>query len=226
MKEQYDLCKTNINLMKLFKQIILLLAIALSGSLQAQPNSQKILDDLANKTNAAKNIKVAFSYKMDNAEADIHEITEGSLVVSGDKYQLKIAGQEIICDGKTIWTYIADAEEVQINEVNEDESFSPTKLLSSYSDDYNATLEKEYTENNRAYYLMKLVPKDKNSGFEYVHLIIEKDKMQLAAFNLYDFDHNIFSYLIKEYLTNVALGENAFTFEASKYPGVDIIDMR
>lgn len=196
------------------------------GTAQAQNNSQKILDELANRTNAAKNIQVGFSYEMENTEADIHEATEGSLVVSGNKYLLKIAGQEIICDGKTIWTYIADADEVQINEVDEEESFSPTKLLSSYTDDYDASLEKEYSENGRKYYLMKLKPKDKDSGFDYVHLKIEKEKMQLAAFILYDFDNNVFSYIIKEYLTDIALDENAFTFDETKYPDVDVIDMR
>lgn len=212
--------------MKIYRQLLLLLAITLVGTLQAQVNSQKILDDLASKTNAAQNIKVAFSYEMENTEADIHEATKGSLIVSGDKYNLKIAGQEIFCDGKTIWTYIADADEVQINEVDAEESFSPTKLLSSYSDDYNAALEKEYTENNRKYYLLKLTPKAKDSGFDFVHLKIEKDKMQLASFILYDFDKNVFSYIIKEYLTNVALDAKAFTFDASKYPNVDIVDMR
>lgn len=212
--------------MKIYKQFIILLIIALVGTAQAQNKSQQILDDLASKTNAAKNIQVGFSYGMENTDADIHEVTEGSLIVSGDKYLLKIAGQEIICDGKTIWTYIADAEEVQINEVDEEESFSPTKLLSSYTDDYDASLEKEYSENNRDYYLMKLKPKDKDSGFDYVHLKIEKEKMQLSAFILYDFDNNVFSYIIKEYLTDIALGDDAFSFDETKYPDVDIIDMR
>jgi len=212
--------------MKLYRQLFLLLAIALAGTSQAQISSQKILDDLANKTNAAQNIKVAFSYEMENSEADIHEVTEGSLIVSGDKYLLKIAGQEIICDGKTIWTYIADASEVQINEVDIEESFSPTKLLSSYTDDYNAILEKEFSENNRKYYLLKLTPKAKDSGFDFVRLKIEKDKMQLSSFVLYDFENNVFSYIIKEYLINVALDAKAFTFDASKFPDVDIIDMR
>ena len=212
--------------MKLYKQLLILLIITMVGTAQAQSKSQQILDDLANKTNAAQNIQVEFSYEMENTDADIHEATEGSLIVSGNKYLLKIAGQEIICDGKTIWTYIADAEEVQINEVDEEEPFSPTKLLSSYTDDYDANLEKEYSENGRKYYLMKLKPKDKDSGFDYVHLKIEKDKMQLSTFILYDFDNNVFSYIIKEYLTNIALAENAFSFDETKYPDVDIIDMR
>lgn len=212
--------------MKIYRQLFLLLILTVVGTVQAQNNSQKILDELATKTNAAKNIKVGFSYLMDNTASNIHEATEGSLIVSGDKYVLKIAGQEIVCDGKTIWTYIADANEVQINEVNAEESFSPTKLLSSYSDDYDASLEKELRENNHNYYLLKLKPKAKDSGFNYVHLKIEKDKMQLAAFILYDFDNNMFSYIIKEYLTDVALNKNAFTFDASKYPDVDVIDMR
>ena len=218
--------KIKFETMKFYKQILLIIGITVAGSLFAQDASQKILKELADKTNAAQNIKVGFSYTMENVEADIHEVTEGSLIVSGDKYILKIAGQEIMCDGKTIWTYIPDADEVQINEVDTEESFSPTKLLSSYTDDYDASLEKEMKENNRSYYLLKLKPKKKDSGFNYVQLKIEKDKMQLSSFVLYDFDKNVFSYKIKEYLTDVALGANAFTFDASKYPDVDIVDMR
>ncbi len=212
--------------MKFYKQIVLIIGITIAGSLFAQDASQEILKELADKTNAAQNIKVGFSYTMDNKDADIHEVTEGSLIVSGDQYILKIAGQEIICNGKTIWTYIPDADEVQINEVDAEESFSPTKLLSSYSDDYNASLEKELKENNRTYYLLKLKPKKEDGGFDYVHLKIDKEKMQLSSFVLYDFDQNVFSYKILEYLTNVALDANAFSFDASKYPDVDIIDMR
>lgn len=212
--------------MKLYKQILLFVGITMAGTLFAQDASQKILKDLADKTNAAQNIKVGFSYTMDNKDADIHEVTEGSLIVSGDKYILKIAGQEIVCDGKTIWTYIPDADEVQINEVDTEESFSPTKLLSSYTDEYDASLEKELKENNRSYYLLKLKPKKEDSGFDYVHLKIEKDKMQLSSFVLYDFDKNVFSYKIQEYLTNVALDDNAFRFDTSKHPDADIVDMR
>ncbi|MBN2237132.1 MAG: outer membrane lipoprotein carrier protein LolA [Bacteroidales bacterium] len=212
--------------MKIIQHVFVALIFLTVQSAWSQENSQRILNELTQKTNSYTNIKVGFSYEMTNKEADIHEVTEGELLVAGDKYRLKIAGQEIISNGKTMWTYIADADEVQINEINQEDSFSPTKLLSSYTEDYDTELEKEYTENNRTYYLFKLHPKDKESGFDYVHLKVDKAKMQVAAFVLYDFDKNVFSYLIKEYLTNVALSENAFTFDPSKYPGVDIIDMR
>jgi len=212
--------------MKKHLHIIIVLIFMIIGSVNAQNSGQKILNDLADKTNSYKSIKVGFIYKMVNVSSNINEQTEGSLLVAGNKYNLKIAGQEIVSDGKTIWTYIADANEVQINEVDEEESFSPTKLLSSYSDDYTAELEKEINENGRAFYLLKLKPKVKNSGFDYVHLKIDKAKLQVVAFILYDFEKNVFSYLIKEYLTDVALDAKAFSFDTTKYKGVDIIDMR
>lgn len=212
--------------MKKHLHIIIVLIFMIIGSVNAQNSGQKILNDLADKTNSYKSIKVGFIYKMVNVSSNINEQTEGSLLVAGNKYNLKIAGQEIVSDGKTIWTYIADANEVQINEVDEEESFSPTKLLSSYSDDYTAELEKEINENGRALYLLKLKPKVKNSGFDYVHLKIDKAKLQVVAFILYDFEKNVFSYLIKEYLTDVALDAKAFSFDTTKYKGVDIIDMR
>jgi len=212
--------------MKIYKFIGLFLVFILATPTMAQQSADEILNDLAKKTNAYQNIKVGFSYQMDNAEADIHEKTEGALIVSGDKYKLNIAGQEIISDGKTIWTYIADANEVQINEVDAEESFSPTKLLSSYTQDYKASLEKELSENNRSYYLFKLKPKDQNSSFNYALLKVDKEKLQVASFTLFDAEDNSFSYVINEYLTDVALPDNTFRFDEAKYPDVDVIDMR
>jgi outer membrane lipoprotein-sorting protein len=212
--------------MKTLKQALLLVFLIAASTLFAQNSGQKILDELAKKTNASKSIKVGFSYEMTNIEADINEKTEGTLLVAGNKYHLNIAGQEIICDGTTSWTYIAEANEVQINEVDKEESFSPNKLLSSYSDDYDAALEKEYTENGKVFYLLKLKPKAKNSSFNYVLLKVDKAKMQLESFVMYDFDNNVFSYKIKEYLSNLLLPENAFKFNSAKYPKAEIIDMR
>ena len=207
--------------------ILLLLSIFSSSILFAQSkDAESILQELSSKTNAYKNIKVSFAYKMSNQSAGIDEVTNGTLLISGDKYNLNIAGQVIISDGKIIWTYIPDSEEVQINEKDEESGFSPSKLLSSYSDDYSAKLQDETTKNGQKQYQLKLKPKDKDSNYDYVILLIDKDKMQLSDFIIYDFDDNIFSYEIKQFITDTDLSADNFEFDTAKYPNVEVIDMR
>lgn len=204
---------------------VILIGFFVSTSSFAQ-NAEDILEELSTKTNSFDNIKATFTYKMVNLEADINESTNGTLLVSGDKYHLNIAGQEVISDGTTLWTYLADSEEVQINEVSEEEGFSPSKLLSSYNADYKAQLEKDITKDGVSFYQLKLKPKDNNSNFDYVILIVNKELLQLSEFSMYDFDGNNFSYEIKQFVSNSSIPEGIFTFDPSKYPEVEVIDMR
>ena len=96
--------------MRIYLTIIGLLIFA--SSVLAQENdkgdkkSREMLDRLTAKTEAYKTIYVEFSYKMNNTEANIDETTEGVLTIMKDSYKLDIAGQVVICDGETIWTYI------------------------------------------------------------------------------------------------------------------------
>jgi len=208
-------------------QYIIILAISLSFiNMSYAQNAEDILEELSTKTNSYKNIKTSFAYKMVNLEAEIDETTNGTLIVSGNKYHLIIAGQEVICNGETLWTYLVDSEEVQVNEVSEDEGFSPTKLLSSYNDDYTSKLAEDIIKDGTSFYQLNLKPKDKNSNFDYVVLSVNKELLQLSEFIMYDFDGNVFSYEIKQFVTDSEIPSDSFTFDTAKYPNVEIIDMR
>jgi len=50
--------------------------------------------------------------------------------------------------------------------------------------------------------------------------------MQLSDFIIYDFDDNIFSYEIKQFITDTDLSADNFEFDTAKYPNVEVIDMR
>jgi chaperone LolA len=212
--------------MKSFIKMITILIVILSFNMLHAQKADDILKDLSTQTNAYENIKASFSYKMQNTAADIDESTNGTLIVAGNKYNLNIAGQIVISDGSTLWTYIPDSEEVQINEVSEEEGFSPNKLLSSYNDEYDAEMMEDLNKEGVSFYQLKLTPKDENSNFDYVVLVVNKEKMQLANFIMHDFDGNIFSYEIKQFITNSDIPDGSFSFDEAAHPNVEVIDMR
>lgn len=196
----------------------------------AQSNSAKaaeILDEVTQKTKSYKSIIMEFTYQMENPDANINELTSGKVEVSGDKYRLEIAGQLIISDGKTIWTVLHDSEEVQVNEVSEDdESFSPTKMLSDYSKDYKSKLDPKVTELNGVdVYLLELTPNEKKT-FNHVNLFINKAKMQPYRMEIYDQNQSVYTYTITTFDTDTQLSDQDFTFSESDYPDFDVIDMR
>ncbi len=154
--------------MKTITLIVLLSMISYSAFSQQQDNkkAQAILDKVTAKTESYKSIKMEFTYKMENKSANIDESKEGVIVLAGDKFRLEIAGQLVISDGETVWTYISDAEEVQINEVEEDdESINLNKILTSYSENYKSKFIKKTIEDGVNVSIIDLVPTEGKSYF-------------------------------------------------------------
>jgi len=208
---------------------IIIAALIITGQTtfgQAKKTSEEILKQVSEKTKSFNSIKISFTYNMDNPTAKIHETETGVLLVKGDQYKLDIAGQKVIMDGKTSWTYISEANEVQINSVEEDEnSLTPTKLLTSYSEDYKSKLINEITKDGRALYVIELKPNTEKS-FTDVELNVDKELYRIMKIAIKDKSGNTFSYMVNKFETNVAVKDTDFNFNAQDYPGVEVIDMR
>ena len=185
-----------------------------------------LLDEVSAKTKSYKSIKADFSYTMENKAAKINEVKTGTLTLSGDKYRLKAAGQEVICDGKMIWTYLKESNEVQINDLdNKDESLTPSKLLSSYNSNYKSKILKDHSATDPNEVTVELIPNVIKNFFKAV-LVVDKVKKQVKNFILYDKSGNVFTYKITKYQTDLPVTPADFTFDKAKYPGVEVNDMR
>lgn len=187
----------------------------------------EILDEVTAKTKSYQSIKLDFSYQMENPDANLNETTTGTAVIKGDKYHLQIAGQTIISDGKTLWTIIQDAREVQINNAGEgEETFTPTSLLSRYREQHRAKLLPKITSlQGKNVYAIELIPTVKKN-YQKVNVYIDKDKMQLYMAEIFDQNGNKYTYKITRFETNVPVNESLFTFNQKDFPDYYIIDMR
>ena len=208
---------------------LLLISLVLAGQItysQAKKSSEDILKQTSEKTKSFSTIRINFTYNMDNPSAKVHESESGVLLVKGDQYRLDISGQKVISGGKTSWTYISDANEVQINTIDNDENaLTPTKLLTSYSEDYKSKLVNETTKDGRPQYVIELKPNaDKN--FTSVELNIDKELYRITRIAIQDKSGNTFTYIVNKFEPNVTVKDSDFTFNAKDYPGVEVIDMR
>lgn len=209
--------------MKNFLMITALVALTLSGFAQNDKKATAILDEVSAKTKLYKTIKIDFTYAMDNAKQKIHDKFKGTLLSKGDKYKLTAAGQDVISDGKTMWTYLKDANEVQINTPGDnDDSFTPTKLLSGYSKDYKSKFISESGNTQ----IIELYPLKKGKSFTKVQLTIDKAKKQISKFVIYDRNGSSFSYIVDKFITDQPLADNVFAFNKVDHPGVEMNDMR
>lgn len=187
------------------------------------PRAVALLEEVSKKAKSFKSIKVDFSYSMENTKARINEEKTGTLLVSGDKYKMSAAGQTVICDGKTIWTYLKESNEVQVNALeNKDDAMTPSKLLTSYNSNYKSKIIKSSDLSMES---VELIP-NTSKTFTKAILGIDKAKKQVKSFTLYDKSGNTFTYKIKSYITDTPVTDADFTFDTKKFPGVEVIDMR
>jgi outer membrane lipoprotein carrier protein len=214
--------------MKIIKFALLFALIITNQFLFAQDkkDANDILKQVSEKTKSFSSIKVNFTYNMDNPGAKVHESETGTLMVKGDKYRLEISGQTVICDAETSWTYLAESNEVQINSVESSESvITPTKLLSSYSEDYKAKLSGEVTRNGKALYVIELKP-NQDKSVTSVELNIDEELLRIMRIAIQDKSGNTFTYIVNKFETNVPVKDTDFSFNPKDYPGVEVIDMR
>ncbi|MBW6460713.1 MAG: outer membrane lipoprotein carrier protein LolA [Bacteroidales bacterium] len=211
------------------KNILLTTFILLAGTAgyaQSKKSADAILKEVSEKTQSYSSIRINFTYNMDNPTAKVHESETGTLLVKDEQYRLDIAGQMVISDGVTIWTYISDVNEVQINEVEDDEGIlTPTRLLTAYSTDYKSKLTGEVTRGGRVQYALELKPQTDKS-FTNVELNIDKELMRIARIAIQDKNGNTFSYIVNRFDANVPVKDSDFKFNIKDYPGVEVIDMR
>jgi outer membrane lipoprotein-sorting protein len=209
--------------MKTILTSLFIFSAILSFSQAKDQKAAALLDEVSKKAKSHKSIKVDLSYTMINTKAKINEVKTVTLLVSGDKYKMLAAGQTVICDGKTIWTYIKESNEVQVNAVDtKDDALTPSKLLTSYNANYKSKIIKSDDASTEA---VELIPTT-SKNFTKAVLGIDKAKKQIKSFTLYDKSGNTFTYKVKTYLTDTPVTDADLTFDAKKFPGVEVIDMR
>lgn len=214
------------------KRILLAVYMLLTaGLMQAQPYEKKgkdILDAVAKKTAAYKTMKIEFSYLLQNKEGKATGAAkEGVILIKGDKYHLTIPGQTLICDSKTVWTYLKDAQEVQINtyDPNNEDALNPKKILTSYSATHKPKFIKEDKVGTKPVYLIDLEPL-KGRSYYRIRLKIDKASNDLISSTIYQKSGDQFIYTIKKMTPDAPIADTKFTFNKAEFPGVEMIDMR
>ncbi|MFH2143293.1 MAG: outer membrane lipoprotein carrier protein LolA [Bacteroidota bacterium] len=207
--------------------IFIFLAPTISSLAQEQ-KAKDILDKVSEKTKSFSCIQVDFKFTMENAKENIEEKQTGILWIKGNKYKLDLMGTETYFDETTVWTYIINANEVNISEPDEnsDDVLNPAKILSMYETGFKYYFKQEKFEANRPLYVIDLIPIDLEKDFSRIRLSIDKSKDLIYEIKRFGKDGNIYTIIIGQYTTTKIFTDSMFKFDASKFPGVEIIDMR
>tara|TARA_B110001452_G_scaffold118886_1_gene98639 strand:+ start:39 stop:656 length:618 start_codon:yes stop_codon:yes gene_type:complete len=183
------------------------------------PEAQQLLDQVSAKVKGYDSMTLEFKYVLENTEENIKQETRGDVTLKGDKYVLNILGITRMFDGKSLITISPEDEEVTIssNNTTDENTITPSKLLSFYEDGYNYKMDVIQNIMGRKIQYIKLHPIDSESEIKYVLLGIDSNTKHV--YNLIEIGTNDTKTIltINSFKTNQPLSKTFFEFDAKKY---------
>jgi outer membrane lipoprotein carrier protein len=207
--------------------IFLLLVLAGAAFAQVDKKADKLLNTISARYKKFKTIKADFTYTIESKADKTQEKQKGTIYVKGNKFRLDIAGQMIICDNQTVWTYNKEVNEVQVNVYKPKEStIRLDDIFTMYGKGFYYKIAEEKKEAGRDIAVVELTPKDKKKNYFKIKLTIDKTNQSILKSVVYDKSGTIHTYTITNQVPNLKLDEAFFTFDPKKYPKVEVIDLR
>ena len=189
--------------------------------------AKQILDQASSKIKSYKSIQATFTLQVQDAQGASQGIKKGSLNMKGNKYVVTITGQEIYCDGKTIWTYDKGANEVTITKVDlVSGTLSPQKLLTNFYDkDFLYKMNGEQKIGTKTVAEIEMTPTDKTQNFHKIYLYVDKKTHLVSSGKMLDKNGNHYIYTINSLNGAINLSDASFIFDKTKYPGVEEVNL-
>ncbi|MGZ5286845.1 MAG: LolA family protein [Flavisolibacter sp.] len=215
------------------KQFFTLLA-AMCGmfAVQAQtkndPAAKKILDAVSAKFKTIKSPQASFTYNVENSQGKVLSAKKGTVIMKGSKYKVTMDGMEIYSDGKTTWNYDKSANEVTVNNVDASaNAMTPQKLLTNFYDkDFYYKLNGEKKQGTKTLQEIELTPIDKSRPFHKVYIMVDKAGKSISGARFLEKAGGRYTYSITSLKAGTTVKDTDFTFDKSKYPGVEVVDLR
>ena len=100
------------------KNLLLLFLVFLtiiSASAQYDPKALEVLDAMGEKYKSLPSYELNFSFTQTNDVEKVNEEFKGKLSVKDEKFHMVLPEQEVINNGATVWTYLPEVKEVNID---------------------------------------------------------------------------------------------------------------
>ena len=214
------------------KRVILLIIASIASlmmSAQGSTSQMEILDQVAVKTEKYVGLKIDFTMYVENLHNAKRDSYKGNAVYKQGLYKMDIMGQVVYSDGKTNWTYLKDADEINITNNSENEAFmtNPQAILKDYKSKFKVNFISDKFEKNRALLEFDFYPKQiENKKYSKITIRIDKTKKQIFSVRYVGKDGVNYLIEIDKMLENPTITDAEVKFNKASYPNAELIDMR
>jgi len=218
---------------KLYSTLVLLFSVLTfvnaqvpKGMGSSDPEAKKVLDAVSAKFKTFKSVQAKFNLKVENGAGKNMGVKTGTVYMKGTRYRISVTGQEIFSDGSNVWTYDKASNEVTISRLDpSSNSITPQKLFTNFYDkDFLYKLNGNTKMNGKNLKEVELTPIDKTKAFHKV--LVYVDNSAINTTKIFEKTGNRYTYSTTSMATNGNIPDAMFVFDAKKYPGVEVVDLR
>jgi outer membrane lipoprotein-sorting protein len=219
--------------------LILLIGVSLHTFAQADnpandPDAGALLQKVSEKYKSYKNISASFmlfiqrpKLKPEDDDRKYMDTVKGQILLQADKFKISVKDQQIFCDGKSIWTYVAADKEVQLNTYEEsDDMFSPSKIFMLYKEGYLYNIKEKKVVNGKNVTILEMAPPNKKLTYFKIDITVDDASLQLVESKVFEKNGVRYIYRLTKQTPNVNTSSDTFMFDAKKFPGVKLVDLR
>ena len=206
---------------------VVLALFAVQAFAQYDPKALEILEAMSKKYKAIEAFEANISYTLTNDVEKINEEFKGKITVKGEKFRLVLPEQEVINNGSTVWTYLPEAKEVNIDNFDPNsDDVNPSKIYEIYKKGFKYLYLSDKTEGGVLCEEVDLVPDKKDAQYFKIKMMIVKKDKSIQSWTMYDKAGNRYKYTITKFNPGLKVDDAFFTFDPKKYPGVEVVDLR
>lgn len=204
---------------------VILFLLLVCTSVFSQNGAKDILDKSAAKIKAYPAVEIEFSLTMENKEENIREEHQGKAYMKGSLYRLEVMDVVNYYDGKNIYTYMPEAQEVNLKNPSdeEEEMLNPTKIFNIH----NTGFKQKLISNTGGTAYIELYPNDLNKNFIKIGIWVKTSDSSIQKVESFGKDGNNLIINIKSMKQPIQIPEDSFfKFDTARHPEVEIVDMR
>ncbi len=186
----------------------------------AQISAAQVMSNTIKAINAAPSLQAQFT-----AITSDRSSASGTLVMRGDRFSMVTPDFGTWYDGSSMWSYYKKSGETSLTTPTDEELLeaNPFFIVNNYLSYYKPRI----TKHAAGIYVIRLEPKSKNTTIKGADITIESSSWLPKAVKATFSNGSGISVDIKSMqVLSHPLPYSAFAYPASKYPGIEVIDLR
>jgi outer membrane lipoprotein carrier protein len=204
--------------------IIVLFSFFCISTAQKTYSAWEVVDSVQKKYSQIKDAQASFIQKVAMRFSKQDVTQNGTVKIKkGNKYKFVLPQQTLVTDGKTVWMYSAENNQVLVDNFKENSStFSPEKFLKGFPKDF---LPSSMDEKDGKY-IVTLAPTKKDSRNQILSMIMTVNVSDWFVSQIEYTDRNQTKYAVtlSNITINQGMNDNEFRFTPSET--MDVVDMR